>query len=168
MSRIFVVVLLLMLNVVLFAQTPAISVGNSTGIAGLTATVSINLTSGTIGISTLQFDLIPANEISAINPVVITTGVAATIANKSASANVLPNGNVRVLIFGLNQTIIGSGGLAVVQFNIASNATSGSHTIGITGIVSSDSNGNNVPTTGVTGSITVVAKPTAPIKLKVI
>ncbi len=168
MPKIFIAVLFFLICNTLRAQNPMVTVGSTSGLAGATTTISNTLNSGAIGISTLQFDLVPSTGISAINPVNITTGAASTTAGKTASANVLPSGNIRVLIFGANQTIIGSGVIATVQLNISSNAVSGSHSVGIVGIVSSDPNGGNVPTAGVGGSINVLTKPPAPTNLKVL
>jgi Tfp pilus assembly protein PilE len=134
------------------AQTPAVSVGSPSGLAGTAVDVPVSFTAGATGVSTLQFDLTLPSQLSYVS---VTTGSAATAAGKSASGSTI-SGGVRILIFGLNQTAIGSGQVAVVRLNISASA-SGTLPVAISGIVASDSNGNPVNTSGSGGSVVVTA-----------
>jgi chitodextrinase len=132
-----------------------VTVGTATGAAGATVALTVNFTAGgATGVSTLQFDLqLPA----ALSFSSVTAGSAATAAGKSASGSIV-TGGVRVLIFGLNQTTIGTGAVAVVNLTIAGGTGPGSLAVGITNITASDPTGTiNVPTTGTGGSVTVSA-----------
>ena len=145
---------------IMFAAPPVVAVGSVTGSAGTAVDLPIAFTAGSTGVSTLQFDLtLP----SALSYVSTTTGAAAAAAQKSASGSVI-SGGVRVLIFGLNQNVIGSGSIATVRLNIAAGTVAGSLTVGITGIVASDPLGAGVPANGSGGTVTVSAPPdtTAP------
>ena len=53
-------------------------------------------------------------------------GAQTTSAGKSLSTNTLPNGDVRLLVTGVNQGTIGNGIVAYVKFTVNSQFTSGS------------------------------------------
>ncbi len=140
-----------------FAQAPVVTAGSASGQAGTTVNLSVRLTAGATGVSTLQFDLSLPSGVTSSNPPNVTTGSAASAAGKSASASIQSSGAVRVLIFGMNQTAIGSGTLATVGLTIASGTAPGTLTVGVSGIVASDAGGNNVATSGTNGSVVVTA-----------
>jgi hypothetical protein len=135
------------------AQTPAIAVGSGSGLPGAGVTIPVGFTAGATSVSTLQFDLIFSSSIVYSG---ITTGAAATAASKSASANPIAGG-LRVLVFGLNTNVIGSGAIAGIQFTISGSAPAGAVPIAITGIVASDPSAVAVTTTGSAGSVQVQA-----------
>lgn len=149
-----------------YGAAPAVTVGNASGTAGAAVNIPVTFSPGTTAVATLQFDLsLPA----ALSYGSIATGAAATAAGKSAQASVIAGG-IRVVVFGLNQTAIGSGTLATITFNIAPGTTAGNLAIGITGIVASDPNGAGVSSTGTGGSVAVTAPvdttpPTVPTNL---
>ncbi len=158
--RLVQISLFLLASICLLAENSlaaALAVGSVTGAPGTAVDVPVTFTAGTTAVSTLQFDLTFP---SALSYVSVTTGSAATAAGKSASASAI-SGGVRVLIFGLNQTAIGSGPIATVRLNIASGTAAGALTVGITGIVASDPTGATVSTTGSGGTVTVDT--TAPV-----
>ncbi|MBZ5538796.1 MAG: fibronectin type III domain-containing protein [Acidobacteriia bacterium] len=139
------------------ASAQQVTVGTATGAAGATVALTVTFTAGGApGVSTLQFDLqLPA----ALSFSSVATGTAATAAGKSASGNAIAGG-VRVLVFGLNQTTIGTGAVAVVSLSIAGGTPPGTLSVGITNITASDPTGTiNVPTTGTGGSVTVSVSP---------
>jgi len=134
---------------IVLAQTPAIGVGSVTGGNGTAVDLSVSFTAGASDVSTLQFDLALPPALAYLS---VTTGTAAGAAGKSASANAIAGG-VRVLVFGLNQTPIGSGAIVSVRLNIAAGTASGALTVGITGIIASDPAGNAVSADGSGGSV---------------
>ncbi|NLT69020.1 MAG: hypothetical protein GXX84_20735, partial [Acidobacteria bacterium] len=138
-----------------FAQTARVTVGTASGLPGTTVNVSVGFTAGATPVSMLQFDLLYSAPLSYSS---VATGQAAANAGKSAVGNQIAGGS-RIVVFGLNQTGIGSGSVAVVQFNIAGVAPAGPATIAITGLVASDPNANPVQVSGVNGAVTVLPPP---------
>lgn len=130
--------------------SPSVKVGSVAGGAGTAVDLPVTFTAGDTGVSTLQFDLTLPAPLSYVS---VTTGSVATTAGKSASANTI-SGGIRALVFGLNQTPIGSGLIATIRLNIAGDTAPGALAVGIAGIVASDPDGNAVPTTGTDGSVT--------------
>src|SRR5687768_12280211 len=71
------------------AQTPSVSVGSQSGLAGTAVDVSVSFIAGPTGVSTLQFDLTLPSQLSYVS---VTTGSAATAAGKSASGSTISGG----------------------------------------------------------------------------
>ncbi len=142
-----------------FAQT--ITVGSVSGQAGTAVDLRVNFTAGATGVATLQFDLAFPSSLSLVST---TTGSAATSAGKSANGSAI-SGGVRVLIFGLNQNLIGSGEVAIIRLNIAAGTPPGTIAVAIGNIVASDALGLNVAVSGIGGSVTVSGQgdTTAPV-----
>jgi hypothetical protein len=137
--------------------SPSVKIGSAAGGAGSAVDLPVAFTTGDTDVSTLQFDLsLPAS----LSYVSAATGSVAVTAGKSASANDI-SGGVRVLIFGLNQTPLGSGAIATIRLNIAGDTAPGVLAVGIAGIVASDPNGNGVTTTGIGGLVTASTPPDA-------
>lgn len=132
---------------------PNITIGNASGvIAGNAWDVITTFSTGTLGVSSLQYDI-------GLSPVLssptVTTGAAALAAGKNATCTLVPGG-ARILIFGLNQTLIGAGQVATV--NIKTSPTiAGTFPLPISGIVASDAAGGPVVVTGTNGSLAVTA-----------
>jgi len=127
------------------------SVGLVHGSKGSNIQIPVLLLKGHGSISALQFDLLLPTGFTYQS---VSTGSASTASGKSASANLLPSG-LRVLIFGLNQNVIGTGVLATVQVRLESSLSLPNYSIPISGIVSSDPNGLVVTTSGVTGTVII-------------
>ena len=142
-----------------YAQT--ITVGSVSGQAGTAVDLRVNFTAGATGVATLQFDLAFPSSLSLVST---TTGSAATSAGKSANGSTI-SGGVRVLIFGLNQNLIGSGEVAIIRLNIAAGTPPGTIAVAIGNIVASDALGLNVVVSGIAGSVTVAGQgdTTAPL-----
>ena len=139
------------------AQNPTVIVGSVSGLAGSRIDLPVNFAVGTTGVSALEFDLILPLGVTSPNPPLVAAGSAASAASKSVSAGVQPNGDLRVLVFGLNQNVIGNGPLALVRLNIAADIALGAHPVGITGLVASDAGGHAVASSGATGTVEVTA-----------
>jgi hypothetical protein len=136
-------------------QSPVITVGSTTQLAGSTFEVPIYFTSGIVDVSCLQFDLnLPAGLTSPIPPLV-TTGLAAAEASKDSLAGNPKSGVIRILIYGLNQNAIGNGPLAFVRMNAGKEISPEVLSIGISGLVCSDAYANPVQASGVPGLLNV-------------
>ena len=136
------------------AAAQTVSVGSVSGQAGTGVDLKVNFTAGTAGIATLQFDLAYPSSLSLVST---TTGVAAATAGKSANGSAI-SGGVRVLLFGLNQNLIGSGEVAVIRLNIAAGTPPGNIAVTVANIVASNALGLNVTTAGTNGSVTVAGQ----------
>ena len=152
---------LLILPAFAAAQTPSLSVGAASGLPGTSVDVPISLTPGTTPVSSLQFDLVFPSSLAWVST---TAGSASSSAGKDVSSAALPSG-VRLIIFGLNQTSIGTGTVAVVKLLIAPGTPAGSLTVGMTGMTGSTADGSAVSVTGTAGTVTVNASGggTAPV-----
>jgi hypothetical protein len=138
------------------AQSASLLVGSATGSAGAPVDLPVSFTAGATPVSTVQFDLTLPSSLSYVS---VTTGSSAAAAGKSAQANGNSSG-VRVLVFGLNQTAIGSGPIAIVRLNVASGTAAGTVPVGISGIVASDPGALAVPVSGIGCSVAVGTTPT--------
>ncbi len=146
------VLLLLLFSGHAAAQTASLSVGTATGSPGNSVDLSVSFSAGSTPVSGFLFDLgFP----SSLTYNSVATGSAASAAGKSASANAV-SGGARVLIFGVNQTAVGSGPVAVVHLNIAMGTAAGAITVSIRNISASDPSGNAVSVVGGAGSVTVL------------
>lgn len=129
----------------------AIAVGSVSGSLGSVINLPITFTSGISPVSSLQFDLaIPLG----LNYASITVGSAASSAGKSVQANQNGN-NLRIIVFGLNQNAISSGLIATAQFNIDPNATFGSRTVTLSGMVASSPSATAVNVSGSNGEVKI-------------
>ena len=121
------------------------------GAKGASVNIPIAYFKGKGSITSLQFDVLLPTGITFQS---VTIGPAGTAAQKSVSANAVANG-VRVLIFGVNQTVIGDGLLATFRVAIGASVPSGSTSLGVTGVTASNGAGVGVQVTASTGTITV-------------
>lgn len=134
------------------ATNPEIVAGTASGQAGASVALPVMFTAGTTGVGSLQFDLILPSSITYAGS--STAGSAATGANKSVDAATI-SGGVRVLIGGLNQSVIPSGDLVSILLNLPSGISPGQYTITPSNVVLSDVNANAVSSTVAGGSVTV-------------
>ena len=100
---------------------------------------------------------------SAITSVTSVTGPSAAAAGKS----VVCSGSAGVstcIAFGLNQSVIGDGALASAAFAISPTATQSSLPVQISNVIASDATGQNIPSAGAGGTISVVSS-SIPLRL---
>lgn len=121
-----------------------------TEVSNATGTV-VHLVNATDLVSAIQFDLVlPAGlTVESVAP-----GLAAQAAVKSAQGNTVTPG-YRVVIFGLNQTVIPSGPLAVLKLKVGSSFATGKTILSLTNVSASNPSGNSVNLTLRNGSVTV-------------
>ncbi len=134
------------------AQTPTVSAGTAKGNAGTTVDLSVNFTAGSTAVSSLQFDLMFPSALSYVSS---STGPAAAAAGKNVAGGAIAGG-VRVIIFGFNQTPIGSGVVTTVQLAIAAGTKPGIVSVTVGGLSASDPSGALVSLSGSGGSVTVL------------
>lgn len=122
--------------------------------AGSLVTLPITLSSGTQAIASLQFDIdLPVG----VSTETVTVGTSATTAQKQIQANMV-NGDLRVLIFGVSQTPIPSGQVALITFRLAPTLPTGSFPMNLINVTASDPAGINVPlSSSISGVLSVIA-----------
>ena len=143
--------LFLMVPMLARAQAPSVSVGTAAGFSGANVDIVVSYSSGDTPVSSLQFELTLPPSAGYVSTV---TGAAAVAAGKSVTGNAVPGG-VRLLLFGLNQTAIGTGTLATIRFSIAAGTPAGNIAIGIANIMGTTPDAIPVTVDGIGGSIAV-------------
>lgn len=133
---------------------PNLAVGSSAAIAGNSLAIPISFNTGTAAVAGLQFDLpLPAGVTSGT----VLAGAAATAAGKGVQANMVGTA-LRVIVFGVNQNVMGSGQVAIVTLQLSAGVPAGALALPLTNVSATDINGANVPmAASVSGSITVTA-----------
>lgn len=135
------------------AIMPRICMGSGNVIAGNSVDVALAYSTGTTGVSSLQFDLaLPAG----VSSNTATAGPVITNAGKGIQTNVIGN-LLRVLVTGLNQTPMSSGLFATLNLKTAPGLLSGPLPLTLSNVVGSDPAGINVPMTNCNGTLTVTA-----------
>src|SRR3990172_5104398 len=135
--RCFMTVLLTATPLAAWAAYPTVTLGGASGLPGSAIDLTVIFTPGSTPVSTIMIDLSLPSSLSYVST---GTGAAATAAGKAAQGTVIPGG-VRLLIFGINQTQMGAGDVALVRLNISPTALPGMLGIGIPYISASDPNG---------------------------
>jgi hypothetical protein len=118
---------------------------------GTTVDVPVHLKNGTPAVCSVQFDVAPGSGLTVTS---VVPGIAAIAANKSASGNQVAGG-YRVLVFGLNQTIIPNGPVAILKVAIDGSATVGKIPVVILNTLGSDPPANSVAVSGKNGWVDV-------------
>ena len=109
----------------------------------------VHYRASTVPVSSIQFDVVLSTGLSVVS---VSPGLAAQASGKSVQGNPVPVGH-RVLVFGLNQTAIPSGPVAILRLNSGENV--GKKPVSLTNIAASSPSGTSVPVTGRPGSVTV-------------
>ncbi len=135
----------------LVAKPLTVIAGNAIAKPGDTVDIPIIFRSSTTAVSSMQFDL---NFPLGMRITSVDAGPAATAAGKSVQFSVINSGS-RVLAFGLNQTPIGTGTVAILHFAIDVSATPGTKIIQVLNLAGSTPAGTGVPLIGKSGSITI-------------
>ena len=141
-------IVLLGLQSTAFAQSVTLSLGSTTGTAGGTVALPINLTSaGGAQTSGLQWTFSFSSDITLVS---VVASASTTAAGKSLSCS----GN-NCLIVGFNSTVIPDGTVATATFQISGQPSSNPISIQLTGVVASSAGGTSIPSSGGTGTITL-------------
>jgi len=94
--------------------------------AGETVESSVQYRAQGAEVAALNFDLAFDDSVLTITP---TVGSAAADAGKGLEYTVLPSGNLRVLIFGVNENVIGDGSLIDLTIEVSADSSPGPHVI---------------------------------------
>jgi Cohesin domain/PEP-CTERM motif len=114
---------------------------------------SVGYTAQGAQVVALQFDLLYDPGFLSITQ--FTAGSADVAAGKMLAFNTLLPGDSRVVIFGLNQNVIGDGGVADLQIQVSSSAPVGPYTLLLSNAEAVDANANPVPITVINPSTAV-------------
>lgn len=125
---------------------------STVGTVGNVAT-SVSYLSQGATVSAIQFDL--QYDRSALT-VTATAGSSTINANKALAMNVLPNGDTRFVIYGLNQTAIGDGPIVNLAIQVNANPSTSSYPLVILNQVASAPDGTAVALATQSGSIDIV------------
>jgi sugar lactone lactonase YvrE len=132
-----------------------LAVGAGTGTTGQTVEIPIQMTAtGTASPATFQADL-------SFDPAKLTfasarIGAQATSAGKTLSSNIVSDGDVRILVAGLNQNAISNGVVGYASFTLNSPFTSGSASVTPLNCSAADGSGNSLVTPCTAGTIRYV------------
>lgn len=121
----------------------------------LSVPVILNVEPG-LKVAGLQFDLEFEPEVfdlDVASGAAVKPGSAATAAEKQASYSVLSPGKVRILVFGINQTVLASGEVAVIQFGLTRNNARPTEPLKLQNAILSDLSGSRVPETANDGAV---------------
>lgn len=128
-----------------------LALGRLVGIRGGSVNMPVLFFKGKGSVAAVQFDVtIPAG----LTFQSVTVGAAATAAGKQVSSNPI-TGGVRVLVFGINQTLIGSGVLATLVLGVSAGAAVAPASLGIVGVTASNAAGTSVQITASTGTVSI-------------
>ena len=129
-----------------------ISLGNVSGDAGTNVVVPITLTSNPQNIVainfTINFDSDKLEYISTARTDILTT------AGKELEAHSPQSGQLRVVIYGINQNMISDGVIGNITFSIKSDASVGDITLDLDNLASCTGDANSVTSTAVDAAVT--------------
>lgn len=154
------------------AQTPTavISASNGSGLPGATGvdiTVDLTNTNGS-EVAGINFDLtFDSARISLASGSCSPGGFAVLLnptvdASKDVSCSSPSAGTLRVIIFGLNSTLIADGNLVTVTFNVSGGASPGTFALGLTNVAVTDGSGQPVAHSENNGTFEVLAPTPTP------
>lgn len=119
--------------------------------AGDTFDWPVTIVPGSFSPASLQADIIiPAG----FTLVSVIAGPAATAAGKSAQTSVV-SGAQRIIVFGLNQTSIGEGVVAVLRLKVAATATKRQYPFILSGPIASSAAGQSLLMSTISGTVVV-------------
>jgi len=129
-----------------------LSASNATGTPGQTLVVPVSLAAqGTAAPATFQSDL--SFDQTKLTFTSAQAGAQLTSAGKNLTSTVQPNGNVRLLAAGVNQTVISNGLVANVTFTLNSQFLNGSTAVTLVNCASASSLGGALSTGCTAGTI---------------
>jgi len=119
-----------------------LSVPTQVAHGGSVVNVSVGYGAKGATVAALEFDL--EYDPSALT-ITAEIGSAATSAGKFLAMNVLSSGQIRFLIFGFNQNVIGDGSVVVLTIQVSANSSVGPHRLDILNALGADPSGQGVP-----------------------
>jgi hypothetical protein len=126
------------------------------GQVGSQFNIPIQFVPGAAQVASLQFDLLIPTGFALVSA---TAGPVATAAGKQVNSQFnppgLPASTVRVLLFGLNQTVLGEGHLLTLRLSTQSSVARRRYPMGISNVIASDLNGIDAPISGLAGPVVI-------------
>ena len=139
-----------------YASTADVSIPMARASAGGTVTVSVEYSAQGEAVSAVSFDLAYDPNVFSITP---TLGAAAASASKLLASNVLSwsdgTAHLRILIYGLNQTVIEDGSLVDLHIQVSPNSPRGPHALDLVDLTLASPAAEAVPATVHSGRIIV-------------
>lgn len=132
-------------------SSPLFVVGISTSAKGEILNIPIFFIPGPDDVSSLQQDIVVSSSFTLIS---VTAGLAAVNAGKNVQVN-SGGGIARMIVFGLNQTAIDAGVLAILKVQSALSIPNGIYPIEVISPVASDGNGIAVPLSATSGWVKI-------------
>ncbi len=134
------------------AQQVTLTMGTGNGAPGAVATVNLTMAStGGAQAAGLQWTLTPGAGISSVT---FTPSASATAAGKSVSCS--PNGaSIACVLFGLNTNLLTDGVVATAAVTISPTTTLTNAALAMSATVASTAAGDTIPSTGVSGVVTI-------------
>jgi hypothetical protein len=118
--------------------------------AGQTVTLGVSYAAQASSVAALQFDLsFDPTRLS----ISIAAGTAAISASKSVQSMALPNGDIRVIVWGPNQTAIANGSVAALSVHVSATTCPGQYSIAVANPVAASPGGQGVSITASSGVI---------------
>ena len=127
-----------------------LSIPPTYGSAGATVTAPVQYRAEKASIAALQFDLLFDSNVMSISA---TVGSAAAAAGKTAASNLLAPGVLRVIVFGINQNVIGNGSVVDLAITLNPNARRGAYSLDFQNVVGASPNAQEVPIGARSGTI---------------
>jgi hypothetical protein len=144
----FCIILPLVFAAVAAGQTVTLSLESGSGAAGGAVALPLLLaTAGGAQPAALEFSFSYTSDIASVS---VTVGSAATAANKSVSCS-----GTTCVVWGMDSTAIADGSVATATFQVSSNPSANPVPIQITRVQVSDPDGNSIPASGSSGSISL-------------
>ena len=137
-----------------------LSIGSYSATAGQSVTASVSYAAQGSSVAALQFDLSYNPAAISISAASVAVGPASTSAGKSITAVLLPNGNIRVLLFGLNQNVLQDGIVVTFVVQILGAACPGQYAIAMVNSIAADPAAENAPITTNPGNVSVSSSAT--------
>ena len=128
-----------------------LALGHEPVVKGAIVSVPVLYFKGHSQVSGLQFDLLIPSGITFQS---IAVGPAGIAAGKQIASNPVPGG-LRIVVFGINQMVIGPGVLAMVGLSTSATAGTVPFSLGISGLTATDPNGNPAQITASTGTVLI-------------
>jgi len=152
------ILLLLLISGFLFSASGQVAVTLATGVGSPGSTVNLNISVNTTGTQPASLQWAINYSTSQISSIAVTNGPVATNAGKTVSCNQLTPGSINCIVFGLNQSSMANGMVAVAAVTIAPGTTSTSSVIAMANAVASTGTGLPLTATA-TGSIVTINQP---------
>jgi uncharacterized protein (TIGR03437 family) len=138
------------LQVIGLGQSVTLSIGSGSATAGTTVSLPINLSSsGGAQTAGLQWSFIYSSDITSVT---VVAGPSANNAGKSITCSA-----TSCLLLGFNHTVMADGTVATATFQVASNPSTTSIPVQISGVVATTVAGDSIPASGSSGTISLPA-----------